>query len=256
MAKDIRSGKFYEAELYLLPYLVPKASIAIDIGSNYGLYSYHLSNLVGGCGKVYGFEPIPITFNTLSKVLKILSITNITITKQGLSNFVGSALFEVPLQDGGHLMGGQAHLLNSDSINADQSSKSSWRNTKTFECQVNVLDRVIPNDEKHRVSFIKLDTEGCEFLILDGALETITASKATLLIEINPQYLEYFKISLAASLEKLAILDYKLYSYKETSRSLVIISDSEIVEANYIFIHNSNIKIVDEINSKSINPRS
>src|SRR4051794_41410422 len=61
MAWDIRTGAMSEPELDLIAYAVRSGETAIDIGANYGLYSYHLSRAVAPNGRVYAFEPIPFT---------------------------------------------------------------------------------------------------------------------------------------------------------------------------------------------------
>ena len=61
MTYDIWSGGLSEPELELIEYAVREGETAIDIGANYGLYSYYLSRAVGSDGHVYAFEPIPYT---------------------------------------------------------------------------------------------------------------------------------------------------------------------------------------------------
>ena len=46
-ARDIRSGRRWESELDLLPRFVHSGDTVVDIGGNHGLYSFHLSRLVG-----------------------------------------------------------------------------------------------------------------------------------------------------------------------------------------------------------------
>ena len=43
----------HEPELRMLPRLVSKTDVAIDIGANYGFYAFHMSKIFS---KVYAFE--------------------------------------------------------------------------------------------------------------------------------------------------------------------------------------------------------
>src|SRR5271166_2517239 len=68
MARDIRFGIWKEPELDLIAYAVRAGETALDIGANYGLYSYYLSRALGHNGRVYAFEPIPYTVNVFKTV--------------------------------------------------------------------------------------------------------------------------------------------------------------------------------------------
>src|SRR5207244_2514366 len=46
-ALDIRRGRWTEPELRLIPLVVRPGESAIDVGANYGLWSYHLARAVG-----------------------------------------------------------------------------------------------------------------------------------------------------------------------------------------------------------------
>ena len=254
MSRDILSGKFTEPELDLLPYLVTDSSIAIDVGSNYGLYLYHLSRNVGSRGFVFGYEPISITFRTLKNVVRHLSLTNTLISNIGLSDQQSTATFEVPVQAGGHLMGGQAHIsvVNSFSRSLERRGNQIWAQSRKFRCELDCLDNLLSDDQKSKVSFVKLDTEGSEFLAIDGAMDTLKFSLPNLLVEINPYYLDYFNISLSESLDKLFNIGYHMYQYNHSERLLAPVSIDEVIEANYIFIHDSKLHLVSDINQQII----
>src|SRR2546423_391591 len=70
-AWDIRTGSWSEPELDLIPFAVRPGETVLDIGANYGVYSYHLSRAVGSSGRVFAFEPVPFTYATLQLVAKI-----------------------------------------------------------------------------------------------------------------------------------------------------------------------------------------
>jgi ubiquinone/menaquinone biosynthesis C-methylase UbiE len=55
-----------EKEMYLLADYIFNGDVCIDIGANYGAYTYELSKIVGITGKVYSFEPGKFAFNVLS----------------------------------------------------------------------------------------------------------------------------------------------------------------------------------------------
>src|SRR5438874_732212 len=74
MAWDIRRGNWSEPELKLIPYALRPGESALDVGANFGFFSYHLSRAAGPQGKVFGFEPIPFTFGVLSNIRRLLGM--------------------------------------------------------------------------------------------------------------------------------------------------------------------------------------
>ena len=82
MSRDIKAGRLIEPEIELLPYAVKEGEIVLDIGANYGLYTYYLSKLVGESGEVIAFEPIPFTYRTLLKVVNIFSLMNLSSNRK------------------------------------------------------------------------------------------------------------------------------------------------------------------------------
>ena len=101
MAWDIRSGSFSEPELDVLPFVVSSGDTVLDIGANYGLYSYHLSRTVGKTGRVFAFEPIPFTNRTLRVVARLLRIRNLEIIPKGCGDRAGEVSFSVPVRHRG-----------------------------------------------------------------------------------------------------------------------------------------------------------
>src|SRR5260370_38755263 len=63
-ARDIRNGSWSEPELDLIPFAVRPGGTALDLGANFGLYSYHLSRALGASCRPYSFGPAPFTFAT------------------------------------------------------------------------------------------------------------------------------------------------------------------------------------------------
>src|SRR4051794_19699089 len=59
LAHSIRSGRTREPEIDLLPFLVDEGGSAIDVGANFGLYTFHLARLVGSEGRVVAVEAVP-----------------------------------------------------------------------------------------------------------------------------------------------------------------------------------------------------
>ena len=73
-ALDIRRGTWCEPELALIPEFMKPGQTVVDIGANYGLWSYHFARAAGPSGHVVCFELIPATVRALRRVLWLLGV--------------------------------------------------------------------------------------------------------------------------------------------------------------------------------------
>ncbi|MDT7780437.1 MAG: hypothetical protein QOC99_2949 [Acidobacteriota bacterium] len=236
-AWDIRSGKWSEPELDLLPYAVRSGETALDLGANYGLYSYHLSR--GGGVRVYAFEPVPFTFRTLSVVARLLRFRGVELVRKGCSDHGGQITFTVPVQASGAVAAGQAYIGGRNDEREGREGQVRWATTRDVTAEVVALDEFLPRVE--RLSLIKCDIEGAELLAFRGAVRLIGEHLPTVICEINPWFLEGFGIRLEELLGFFEERGYRLYHYRheEGRGRLREVAAAEVVEDNYVFIHPS-----------------
>jgi FkbM family methyltransferase len=245
-AWDIRSGKWSEPELDLLPYAVRAGETALDLGANYGLYSYHLSHVIGE-GRVYAFEPVPFTFRTLSLVARLLRFHNVELVRKGCSDRGGEITFTVPVQASGAVAAGQAYIGGRDDEREGREGQVRWAGTRDVTAEVVALDEFLPRVE--RLSLVKCDIEGAELLAFRGAARLLGEHLPTVICEINPWFLEGFGIRLEELLGFFEERGYRLYHYrKEEGRGrLREVAPAEVVEDNYVFIHPSRLERFDAL---------
>lgn len=159
-AKELRKG---ERELGLLPFLTDRTKVSVDAGANKGVYTYFLSRLTTG---VHAFEPNPKIFRILNRALP----TNVTAYNVALSDRAGVADLLVPGSKG--RFSNQGASLSHEKVQGPH---------KTVQVEAQKLDHY----ELHNVGFIKIDVEGHEQKVLDGARATISRERPVLLIEIE-----------------------------------------------------------------------
>ncbi len=235
MATDILRGKFWEPELALIPVVVHEGDSVLDLGANYGLYCYHLSKAIGKTGKIFAFEPVPFTFDTLRMITRMLRIRNVELIRKGVSNHNGQVTFSIPVQTSGAIMAGQAHLGNRNDEHPGKETQVRWGKTNQIVCEVVALDDYLPLLQD--LAFIKADIEGAEYFAFKGGEKVIDQHSPSILCEINPWFLEGFGVRLADLLDFFWKRDYALYHYEEREGLLrEVTSASEVVEANYWFI--------------------
>lgn len=167
-----------ENEILILEDLIPAGRRAIDIGANRGLYTYKLAQI---CDYVESFEPQPACADVISAYTKKFC-KNVTVHNCALSNFKGASNLQIPVIQGRMRKSRATGLasLNGLTQECDELSVSVYR----------LDDYCFSN-----VAFIKIDVEGHERKVLEGACETILKEKPVLLIEIEQRHLEETSIT-------------------------------------------------------------
>jgi FkbM family methyltransferase len=179
-----------EWELMELPRYVPRKRLAIDVGGNTGVYTYHLSRLAE---RVVTFEPHP----DYVPMLEALRLPNVTIERAALSSAAGHAELRLPIESGG-----------SESLSASLDARAvpDAMLSRTLLVELKPLDSY----GFENVGFIKIDVEGHEEGVLQGAMKTIARDLPVMLVEIeerhNPGGLARISSSLSA-------LGYKAYFF-------------------------------------------
>jgi len=236
-AWDIARGSWYEPELDLIPYAVQSGESALDIGANFGLYSYHLSRAVTPLGKVYAFEPVPFTSMTLAMVARLLRLQNVVLVPKGCGDHAGTITFTVPIQEAGAISAGQAYVAGRVDDRPGKEEQVRWNATKDITAEVVVLDSFLPKCPK--LSLIKCDVEGFELPVFRGAKRLIEGAYPTVICEIVPWFLEGFNFQLSELVGFFTDRGYELFRYVgERGRGkLTPVPIEEIIEDNYVFIH-------------------
>jgi FkbM family methyltransferase len=162
-ARDIASKRRWAPEIDFLPKFVRSGDTVLDVGGNHGLYTYHLSRLVGSSGRVHTFEPMPPNLYILRHTLRTHGLNNVRVHPKACGEKLESAMFYVPLDHGIPELGGARQ--GTDGI--------------PFECEIVRLDDVIDD----RISFLKIDVEGAELFVLRGAERILTESRPVVLFE-------------------------------------------------------------------------
>jgi len=164
--RRLRKG---EKELRLLPALVDPGRLTIDIGANKGVYSYVLSRLSRA---VLAFEPNPKIYGLLSRAVP----ANVTTHEVALSNAGGTAELILPIHRCGRFSN-QGATLQTKKLGGNKDF-AVWP----------VEQRTLDSYEARDVAFIKIDVEGFELEVLEGARETLAREKPVLLAEIDENH--------------------------------------------------------------------
>lgn len=169
--RNLRKGILVENEMELLPYIGDKNATAIDVGANIGLYTYSLSNKFKN---VISFEPIASLYKNLLRSFK--SFDNVEIHNAALSDRDGEETLFIPERF--HAWS----TLEKDNPMLNVASKEQ----KIIEVKITL--KRLDDYKLNNISFIKIDVEGHEMKVLEGAAETIKNNNPLLLIEVEERH--------------------------------------------------------------------
>jgi len=196
-------------------------SIFFDIGANYGFYSLLAKQLITD-GQVHAFEPTPTTFKFLQK---------------NLSNKDRIFLNQIAFFDSEGIINFYENLVGKSGLNTFNVFNIKPILFKQTRVKTTTLDKYCLYHSKP--TFIKIDVEGAEGNVVEGAIETLKKSNPIITMEVwksflnNEEYLKPIKI--------LKGLGYKLYSIVdngELKEKEIIDSERDILGLvdNFVFI--------------------
>jgi FkbM family methyltransferase len=174
---SILRGRYELNELDFVRRTVRPGQHTIDAGAHVGLFALHMARLVGSSGSVHAFEPYAPSAECLARAI-------------GENGFGGRVVLERAAL--GARNGTAEIVLPRRSFNPGSAClrREGWAVPEEYEVhevRVVALDAYpLPRP----VSFIKLDVEGAEPLVIAGAARLLTEDRPTVLAELHPWQLE------------------------------------------------------------------
>jgi FkbM family methyltransferase len=186
---------------YTMNKYIDRGSIAIDVGANIGLMTLTMGKLVGSTGKVYSFEPGPVSFGLLRRNVFTNALNgNIFIFDQALSDSEGHFNLFI------NLSGESDNQLHK---NLDDYSFKNENSRPSIKVMTKTLDSIIQEQGINisEISFIKIDTQGHDLSVLRGGKHFFkSVKKVAVLVEFAPylkawenQSIDEFYIELVSS---------------------------------------------------------
>jgi FkbM family methyltransferase len=158
-------GRYGEVELHLLEALCRRDADAIDVGAHDGSYVHYMQH---HARRVAAFEPLP----RLAKALREKFRRRVVIEGVALSDHAGRMILHVPIVDGIPVDG---------CATASAYAATTYPHCRTIEVPVDTLDNIY----RGRVGLLKIDVEGHEQAVLEGAADTIARDRPRILIQID-----------------------------------------------------------------------
>ena len=216
--------KNYEKELQIIEQFADKSKDALDIGVYRGVYSYKLSNYFKN---IHAFEPNPLLYPYLYKNLKKI-IKNISLYNIGLSDKNGEVNLKLPIRS--------KSLFKNNIEELFRLGAASIHPNKTFDNFESIPVKIKKLDDfnfENKIKFVKIDVEGHEIEVINGAKETIKKNKPVMLIEIEKRHSQR---NVEESITLIKKNGYKCFYAK--NKKLISIDDlkNKDSENNYFFL--------------------
>jgi FkbM family methyltransferase len=225
------TGNIYAAlheyqEMLFCIHALGREDLFLDVGANIGSYSLLVSKICGS--QCIAFEPSDDAFKRLNVNIQKNNLQNLVTTyKCALGNEVGVKKFTKNFDTVNHLVA-DGELIND-----------------FMEVKVSTIDLILADK---RPSAMKIDVEGYETLVVEGANNTLSSQEMNIVImELNGSGNRY-GFDETALINKMIKYSFSPYTYNPFSRKLLRLN-SKSENGNIIFI--KNISIVEKSISAS-----
>ena len=220
------NGVYGELDTKIIREEIHEGDIVIDVGANIGYYTLIFAQLVGSSGKVFAFEPEPKNFEILKKNIEINNYPNIVAEQKIVSDKSGIVKLFIA-----------EHGIVGHRINQQKSSQ------KFIEIESIILDNYIKKlNLDNKINFIKIDVEGSEPKVLEGAKEIMQKSnQLKIFTEFNREAVKKYSVEPKEMIDLLYRNGFKIYlpNYKENKINLTNVN--ELLTSKETLLENINL---------------
>jgi len=167
IGQRIALGKYEKYETGLMLSQINNNSVCIDVGANIGYYTLLMAEIAK---KVYAIEPDQKCFEILKKNVEENNLKNVVLINKAASN----------KKEKKYLVRDK----NNQGNNRIKPNPSKSPFDKGDFVLAETLDNMLINEQK--ISLIKIDTQGWETEVIEGAKKIIKRNKPTMFLEYTP----------------------------------------------------------------------
>ncbi len=162
-------GEWAQDEIDLLTSFIRAGSVVVDAGAFIGTHARAFSAIVGASGKIFAFEPRQETAAVLSQNAELATVRNIVV--------LGAAL------------GASENCLTIPRLHFDGTGNFGASTLGLPENEDDARETVVVRPLDYygldRIDFLKIDVEGMELDVLEGARETVERCQPVIFVEAN-----------------------------------------------------------------------
>ena len=154
-------GTYEPEESKLMKQRLQPGDVFFDIGAQAGYHTMYASSLVGPDGRVFAFEPAPANLANIKQHVLMNHLTNTFVVDAAVSDVNGVSHFDC----------------------ADSAVAGHLSSTGTLAVRTISLDQEIDSGALPDPDYIKIDAEGAELKILEGARKMLGRRHPTISLE-------------------------------------------------------------------------
>ncbi len=195
---------FLEDEVAGLAEHVRPGAVCLDVGAEYGLYTWTLAGLVGPSGHVHAVEPQPGPSTFVERTRRLLRAGNVSVHRTAVAATAGDGVLALPRR---RLLPvhGRAFLTTGAS---GLGSNAEFGRHDDVPVVVTTLDALVGELGLDRLDLVKVDIEGAEARLLRGARATLAAFRPVLMLELEDRHLARFDTTVAQVVSELETAGY------------------------------------------------
>ncbi|MFC9681112.1 FkbM family methyltransferase [Streptomyces sp. NPDC056948] len=207
-----RRFSFVEDEIDGLRQVVEDGDVCLDVGAEYGVYTYALSYVAGPKGCVHGFEPLPGPYRVLGAGVRLLCGGRAHAHRMALGDRPrDAAVMSLPYRRGLPVHGRAFLTDGARGLGPNEEFAGERRPV----VRVGTVDEIVAAAGLPRVDFVKADVEGAEPLVLAGAAGTLLRDRPTLLLEIEERHLAKYGARAGRLVGELRDAGYSMFLWRD-----------------------------------------
>jgi FkbM family methyltransferase len=209
LCRLIFHGTFETAERAFMHAFLRTGDVFVDVGANIGLFTLIAARIVGESGAVHAFEPCAKTFRRLLDNVAMNKLKNVECHQAALSD--NAQTLELSISTDG--MDGWNAL-------ADRPYMGEHYEKETIQAR-RWDDVASERNLIGRVALMKIDVEGWETRVLNGALDSLSHDDSPVLqVEFTDSAARAAGDSCQSLYQTLEHLGYRMYRYDDGNRVL------------------------------------
>ena len=201
---------FEPLESRIIRTLLRPGDVFLDVGANVGQYSLMVSPLVGVRGAVHSFEPVSSTYELLLKNVQLNQASNVVVNRMA----VGEKMGEVQV------------FVNQESGLTSRGNTNRGIIVSVEQVPCITIDNYVAQQEIISVDLLKIDVEGYEGQVLEGAEDLLRREDSLIVLcELSPKNFERLDWSRDDIFEWVRKHDYDIWSVDDHRPGLVRIQE-------------------------------
>ena len=207
----------FEKELRLLPLLVKRGAVCVDVGAALGAYAIPMALLAGASGAVLAFEPRSDAAKRLSRIGALLGLAALRVENAALGATAQTSGLVVPRRR--RAVPGRSYMTTGAVCDG---LDEGLLETPALEVSVHTLDHV-RSSLARPIEFVKCDVEGFELDVFQGSRQVLTEDRPVVLCEVEERHASRYGRTVAEVVDLFHELDYVVSRSTTDARNVLFV---------------------------------